>query len=137
MDGEPTPRMNTLPTDAPSVACQVRFGTAVARSRVERKPRSRNSSPERALMDAGVAWAGRASRWPVTMTSSRGAVGAHAAPGRTSATAVASVAAKARRAIEVAPPLALSLDMTFAPILPQSLALSLSRRARNLFFQLN
>src|SRR6266850_6695562 len=113
MDGEPTPRMNTLPTDAPSVACQVRFGTAVARSRAVRRARSRNSSPDRALTDAGVAWTRRA----VTVTSSsRGVAGAQAAPSNASA-------AKARPAIERALPLVLALDISVAPILPQDVRL--------------
>src|SRR6266436_9773625 len=108
MDGEPTPRTNTLPTDAPSVACQVRFGTAVARSLAVRRARSRNSSPDRALTDAGVAW----TRCAVTVTSSRGAASAQAAPSG------ASVAAKARPAIELALLVVLALDISVAPILP-------------------
>jgi len=44
-------RMNTLPTDAPSVACHV-SSYGVARSRAVRRARSRNSSPDRALTDA-------------------------------------------------------------------------------------
>src|SRR6266478_675271 len=113
MDAEPTPRTNTLPTDAPSVDCQVRFGTAVARSRAVRTARSRNSSPDRALTDAGVAWTRRA----VTVTSSRGAAAAQAAPSGASA-------AKTRPAIELGLPFVLALDMSVAPILPQDLRLS-------------
>ena len=78
-----------------------------------------SSSPDKAVTDAGIDWAGRATRCAVTMISWRIGDAARAAPGGANATRGASKAAQARPAIELAHSFALARDMTVAPILPQ------------------